>query len=51
MELERDHIITRTVHPVSPPRVEYALSDLGRSVLPCILQMEAWGEQIMSPKL
>ena len=31
-ELERDGLITRTVHPVIPPRVDYALTDLGRSL-------------------
>lgn len=41
--LENDGIITRTVYPEVPPRVEYALSDLGESMRPIIDSMEAWG--------
>ena len=41
--LETDGIITRTVFPEVPPRVEYALSDLGESMRPIIKAMEAWG--------
>ena len=41
--LENDGIITRTVYPEVPPRVEYALSELGQSMRPIIDSMEAWG--------
>ena len=41
--LEADGIITRTVYPEVPPRVEYALSELGESMRPIIKAMEAWG--------
>ena len=41
--LEKDGIITRTVFPEVPPRVEYALSELGDSMRPIIQAMEAWG--------
>ena len=41
--LETDGIITRTVFPEVPPRVEYALSELGDSMRPIIQAMEAWG--------
>ena len=41
--LENDEIITRTVFPEVPPRVEYALSDLGESMRPIIKAMEVWG--------
>ena len=41
--LEKDGIITRTVFPEVPPRVEYALSDLGNSMRPIMNAMRAWG--------
>lgn len=42
--MEADGIITRTVYPEVPPRVEYALSELGESMRPIIDAMEAWGK-------
>jgi DNA-binding HxlR family transcriptional regulator len=41
--LEADGLITRTVYPEVPPRVEYALSDLGNSLRPLFKSMEDWG--------
>ncbi len=41
--MEADGIITRTVYPEVPPRVEYALSELGESMRPIMNAMEAWG--------
>ena len=41
--LEKDGIITRTVFPEVPPRVEYALSALGDSLRPIFKAMEVWG--------
>ena len=41
--MEEDGIITRTVFPEVPPRVEYALSDLGESMRPIIKAMEEFG--------
>ncbi len=41
--MEEDGIITRTVYPEVPPRVEYALSELGESMRPVIKAMEDWG--------
>lgn len=43
--MESDGIVTRTAYPEVPPRVEYALSELGESMLPIINAMEAWGIQ------
>ena len=43
--MESDGIITRTVYPEVPPRVEYALSELGESMRPIIKSMEQWGRQ------
>ena len=41
--MEGDGIVTRTVHPEVPPRVEYSLSELGESMRPIIRAMEQWG--------
>ena len=41
--MEADGIITRTVYPEVPPRVEYALSELGESMRPIMDAMEIWG--------
>lgn len=41
--MEEDGIITRTVYPEVPPRVEYALSELGETLRPILNAMEAWG--------
>lgn len=43
--MEADGIITRTVYPEVPPRVEYALSELGESMRPIIDAMEIWGTE------
>lgn len=41
--MQEDGIVTRTVYPEVPPRVEYSLSELGESMKPIIKAMEAWG--------
>lgn len=50
-ELERDQLIIRTQYPEMPPRVEYSLSEFGRSLTPVLDALKAWGaenqEQIM----
>ena len=43
--LEEDGIITSTVYPEVPPRVEYALSPLGQSMKPILDAMEEWGTE------
>ena len=42
-ELEADGVILRTVFPEVPPRVEYELTEFGRSLEPVLLTMRDWG--------
>ena len=50
-ELEEHGIIKRVVYPVLPPKVEYSLTDLGKSLLPVISVMDQWGTQYLeNPK-
>ena len=49
--MEEDGIITRTVYPEVPPRVEYALSELGESMRPIMDAMEQWGIAYKNGKL
>ena len=48
--MEADGIITRTVYAEVPPRVEYALSELGESMRPILASMQAWGENYKAMK-
>jgi DNA-binding HxlR family transcriptional regulator len=42
--LERDGIVTRTIHPVIPPRVEYELTPMGLTLLAPIGQLVTWAD-------
>ena len=44
-ELESDEIIKRKVYPEVPPKVEYSLTLLGKSVIPVIDLLREWGEE------
>ena len=44
-ELERDHILTRTVYPVVPPRVEYELTAIGLDLSPIVENICDWGDK------
>jgi len=46
-ELERDDLLTRTVYPVVPPKVEYSLTDKGGSLRPILEAMFDWGTGIL----
>lgn len=43
-ELEEGGILTRTVYPAVPPRVDYTLTDKGRALEGVIRAMQAWGD-------
>ena len=47
-ELEEDEIISRKVYPEVPPKVEYSLTLLGKSVIPVIDMLREWGEEYRS---
>ena len=48
--MEEDGIIIRTVFPEVPPRVEYSLSELGKSMRPIMDAMEVWGTEYKKNK-
>ncbi|WP_300001182.1 helix-turn-helix domain-containing protein [uncultured Cedecea sp.] len=43
-ELEKDDLVIRKVYPQIPPKVEYSLSERGKSLIPVIDMMCRWGE-------
>ena len=43
--LERDGLVTRTVQPTNPPRVDYALTKLGRSLLEPVSELGSWARK------
>lgn len=47
-ELEHDGIIDRVIFPEIPPRVEYSITDYGKTLLPIIDSMYVWGKAHMS---
>ncbi len=47
-ELELDQLIHREVYPVVPPKVEYSLTEKGKSLYPILESMFQWGENEMS---
>ncbi|MBX2815763.1 MAG: helix-turn-helix transcriptional regulator [Saprospiraceae bacterium] len=47
-ELERDGILSRKIFAEIPPRVEYSLTEKGKSLFPIIHQMKNWGETHMA---
>lgn len=46
-ELENDNLLTRTVYPVVPPKVEYSLTDKGTGLRPILEAMFDWGTALL----
>ena len=44
-ELERNGLVTRTVYPTKPPSVEYALTDLGSTLLEPVMGLVTWAQK------
>ena len=49
-EMEAQNLIHREVYPVVPPKVEYSLTDLGRSLMPVLVAMRDWGAEYLQSK-
>lgn len=49
-ELEQDGFVSRYVYQEVPPKVEYSLTELGKSFIPILQQMMLWSEKNLSPK-
>lgn len=49
-ELEADGLVRRTVYPVVPPKVEYSITEKGRSLAPLLALMCEWGEANMDDR-
>jgi len=49
-DLEQLGLLTRTIHAEMPPRVEYQLTQQGRSLRPIIASLEKWGSRLRAAK-
>ncbi len=49
-ELEAHKLISRVVYPIIPPKVEYSLTELGKSLLPILVAMRDWGASYLRSK-
>lgn len=48
-ELEQDGVILRHVYPQVPPKVEYEMSEFGRTLAPILVSLREWGMRIAEP--
>lgn len=46
-ELESSHLVHREVYPVIPPKVEYSLTETGRSLMPVLVAIRDWGTEYL----
>jgi len=44
-ELEKHELVTRKIYPVVPPKVEYSLTEFGKTVIPVIAALGQWGDK------
>ncbi|RYY36889.1 MAG: transcriptional regulator [Sphingobacteriaceae bacterium] len=44
-ELEEQELVTKKIYPVMPPRVEYTLTDFGKTLIPLISSIGLWGDE------
>ena len=44
-ELEHHELVMRTIYPVMPPKVEYSLTDFGKTLIPVISAIGLWGDE------
>ena len=49
-ELEANGLVHREVYPVIPPKVEYSLTETGRSLMPVLVAMRDWGCGLSAPE-
>lgn len=49
-ELEAQNLIHREVYPIVPPKVEYSLTELGKSLMPVLTAMRDWGAEYLNSK-
>ena len=46
-ELENNQLVHREVYPVIPPKVEYSLTETGRSLMPVLVAIRDWGSDYL----
>ena len=44
-ELEEHELVTKVIYPVVPPKVEYSLTDFGKSLIPVLSTLGNWGDE------
>jgi DNA-binding HxlR family transcriptional regulator len=49
-ELEEDGLVTRTIYPVVPPKVEYSLTDEALTLAPLLQSLNTWGRQWLATR-
>lgn len=49
-QMEDHRLIKRKIYPVVPPKVEYSLTDLGKTFKPVMKSLEEWGKYIQTNK-